>query len=100
MLHTYIHTDRHTYRASDEAGSREAFAPKNRLRRTKQFWKLLVIKVTHFTEINFFVVFAPLKKYFFVLQNFLLKTPFKFLLSYIPPPPLKKTKDLRGALVG
>ena len=26
---TYTHTDRHTYRPSDEAGPRGAFAPKN-----------------------------------------------------------------------
>ena len=28
VLHTYIHTDIHTYRPSDEAGCRGAFAPK------------------------------------------------------------------------
>ena len=28
MLHTDIQTDRHTYRTSDEAGPRGAFAPK------------------------------------------------------------------------
>ena len=30
MLHTDIQTDRHTYRASDEAGPRGAFAPNNK----------------------------------------------------------------------
>ena len=29
VLQTYRHTDRHTYRPSDEAGPRGAFAPKN-----------------------------------------------------------------------
>ena len=31
MLHTYVHTDKQTYRPSDEAGSRGAFAPNKRV---------------------------------------------------------------------
>ena len=32
ILQTYIHTDRQTYRASDEAGPRGAFAPNNQIK--------------------------------------------------------------------